>query len=64
LALGEEPFARVALHDKALLLLAQLIPQSVELFIVGSVDDVAEFMEHGIDDGLKWHELVAVARVS
>ena len=63
-AVGHETLARVALADEGLVLVAQLVPEGVELCVVRAVDDVGELVEHGVDYLLDGDELVAVAGVA
>lgn len=63
-AVGEEALACVALEEQALVLVAQLVPQGVELAIVPAVNDVGEFVEHSVRDLLAREELVPVAGVA
>lgn len=41
-ACGEEAFACIAFANKLVVLVAELVPEVVEGFVVGSEDDVAE----------------------
>jgi len=61
--LGQEAFSGVAFVQKALHLVAQLVPELVELVIVGTVDNVDELVQHRVQDLLEREKLAAVARM-
>lgn len=46
------------------MLIAKLIPERMEFAVVGSVNDVCELVQHGIDDLLDRKKLRSVARIS
>lgn len=44
--------------------IAELVPQRMEFAVVRPVDNVAEFVEHGVGDLFDGEELGSVARVA
>lgn len=64
MTLAEEAFASVTLHEQALVLVSKLVPQRVELAVMWTVHDVAEFMEHRVGDLFDGEELGPVAWVA
>lgn len=62
-AFGEEAFPCVPFPQEGLVLIPQLVPQAVEGFVVGTVDVVAELVQHGIHHLLERQELPFVPGV-
>ena len=60
----EEAFACVALSYEGLVFFAERIPEVKEVFIVWAMDNVAELVEHCVDDLLKRYERFLIVRVS
>jgi hypothetical protein len=64
MAFRKESLAGVSLHGKRLVFVAELIPESVKLGIVGPVYIVCQFVEHGVDDLFHGEKLILIARIS
>lgn len=64
MALGQEPFACVSLEEKALPFVAQLVPEGVEFAVVRPMDNVAQLVQHRVDDALRSEELILVLRIA
>jgi hypothetical protein len=64
LALSQETFARVAFAQEWLVFVTQLIPEVVEVDIMGSMYDMWELVQQGVRDLLHGQELPRVMVIS
>ncbi|KAI6761452.1 hypothetical protein HG531_002005 [Fusarium graminearum] len=60
-SLGEEALACVALENETLMFVSKLVPKSVELGIVRTMNNVRQLMEHSIYNIFDGHKLVAIS---
>jgi hypothetical protein len=64
LAIGQESFTRVAFPHKRFVLIPELIPESMKVLVVGSMDIMTQFVQHRISDLLYRQELSFITGVA
>jgi hypothetical protein len=63
-AIGQESFACIAFVEEALPFITQLVPEGVKLGVVRSVYNVAQLVQHGVNNALCWKKLILVLWVT